>query len=72
MDKPRNTILVPAKSVLQHDDSSFVFVEVADGNFMRRNVVTGDSVDDKIIITSGLENNETIITEGAFYLLDAK
>ena len=72
MNKPRNTILVPAKSVLQHDDRSFVFVEVADGNFMRRNVVTGDSVDDKIIITSGLESNETIITEGAFYLLDAK
>ena len=72
MDKSRDKILVPAKSVLQYNDRSFVFVEVADGKYMRRNVEAGGSVDDKIIITDGLHNNETIITEGAFYLLDAK
>lgn len=72
MDKSRNTVLVPAKSVLQYDERSFVFVEVSDGSYLRRYVDTGVSVDDKIIITKGLKKNETIITEGAFYLLDAK
>lgn len=47
-------------------------MEVAEGNYLRRFVETGVSVDDDIIVTKGLAENETIVTEGAFYLLDAK
>lgn len=71
-DHAKSSMLVPLKSVLQFNDQSFVFVEVEKGKYMRRIVETGTSVDDKIIITKGLEVGETIITEGAFYLLEAK
>ena len=72
IDKARETLLVPAKSVLQYNDRSFVYVEVSKGNYLQRFVETGVSVNDAIIITKGLSENESIITEGAFYLLDAK
>lgn len=72
IDHARSVILVPIKSVLQFNDKSFVFAEVAKGRYMRRYVDTGLSVDDNIIITEGLNAGESIITEGAFYLLDAK
>ena len=39
---------------------------------MRKYVETGVSVDDDIIISKGLDNNDNIVTEGAFYLQDAK
>lgn len=72
IDKSRQTMLVPTKSVLQYNDRSFVFVETSEGKYVRKYVETGVSVGDKIIITEGLDKNETIITEGAFYLLEAK
>ena len=65
-------MLIPAKSVLQYNDKSFVYVEVSKGNYLQRFVETGVSVDDSIIVVSGLAENESIVTEGAFYLLDAK
>lgn len=72
IDKPQNTLFVPAKAVLQYNDRSFVFVELSPGKYQRKFVETGNTVGDNIIIISGLNNNETIITDGAFYLLDAK
>ena len=72
IDKSRETLLVPAKSLLQYNDRSFVFVEVSDGKYLRKYVETGVSVDDEIVITKGLDSNSTIVTEGAFYLQDAR
>ena len=72
IDISRETLLVPAKSVLQYNDRSFVYVEASKGNYLQRFVETGVSVGDDIIVTKGLAENESIVTEGAFYLLDAK
>jgi len=71
-DTPVNTLFIPAKSVLQFNDKSFVFVQLAKDRYMRRYVETGVSQNGKIAILSGLNPNETIISEGAFYLLEAK
>ena len=71
-DTPVNTLFIPAKAVLQFNDRSFVFVQLADGKYTRRYVETGVSQNGKIAILSGLKPNETIISEGAFYLLEAK
>jgi len=71
-DKSINTLFVPAKAVLQFNDKSFVFVQLAQGQYIRRYVETGVSQHGKIAILSGLNSNETIISEGAFYLLEAK
>lgn len=71
-DQARDALFVPAKAVLQYNDQSFVFVEIEKGKYQRRIVETGISEGDQILITKGLKNQERIITEGAFYLLDAK
>jgi cobalt-zinc-cadmium efflux system membrane fusion protein len=72
IDTPENTLFVPAKAVLQFNDKSFVLVQIAKGKYTRRYVETGISSKGKIAILSGLKPNETIISEGAFYLLEAK
>lgn len=71
-DTPQNTLFVPAKAILQFNDKSFVLVKIAKGKYTRRYVETGISNNGKIAIFSGLKANETIISEGAFYLLEAK
>ena len=72
IDTPENTLFVPAKAVLQFNDKSFVLVQITKGKYARRYVETGISSKGKIAILSGLNPNETIISEGAFYLLEAK
>ncbi|RKR05536.1 cobalt-zinc-cadmium efflux system membrane fusion protein [Flavobacterium sp. 90] len=71
-DTPKNTLFVPAKAVLQFNDKSFVLVQIAKGEYTRRYVETGISNNGKIAILSGLKPNETIISQGAFYLLEVK
>lgn len=69
---PANAILVPSKAVLQTNDASFVFVEIAAGKYIKRNVETAVAEDDRVLIKSGLNDGDRIISEGGFYLLDAK
>ncbi|MBF7093296.1 efflux RND transporter periplasmic adaptor subunit [Flavobacterium sp. ALJ2] len=72
IDTPENTLFVPAKAVLQYNDRSFVLVQLEKGKYARRYVETGITNNGKIAIVSGLKQNEIIISEGAFYLLEAK
>ncbi|MCS6808000.1 MAG: efflux RND transporter periplasmic adaptor subunit [Candidatus Kapabacteria bacterium] len=73
IDKPTRALFVPAKAVLQLDDKSFVFVQTAKGEYVRRFVETGvtDS-QGRIQILSGLRAGEVVLSDGAFYLLEAK
>lgn len=71
-DKPVSTLFAPSKAILQFNDRSFVFVQHSAGKYTRRYVETGVSQNGKIAILSGLKANEVIISEGAFYLLEAK
>jgi cobalt-zinc-cadmium efflux system membrane fusion protein len=72
INTPSTNLFVPAKSVLQFNDKSFVFVEVGQGKYLKRFVETGITDNGRIAITVGLHEGEKIIEEGAFYLLDAK
>lgn len=72
IDTPVNTLFVPAKAVLQYNDRSFVLVQLEKGKYTRRYVETGITNKGKIAILSGLKSDEIIISEGAFYLLEAK
>lgn len=69
---PVTAILIPAKSILQMDEASFVFVEVSPGRYIKRKVVTGGTADERVLIRSGLHPGEKIIVDGGFYLLDAQ
>lgn len=72
IDAPEDAILVPLKSILQMNDANFVFVVTADGKYRKRKVETGHTEGDRVVIRSGLEKGEKIVSAGGFYLLEAK
>lgn len=72
VDTPAETLFVPAKAVLQFNDKSYVWVQIGKNKYVKRYVETGITAKDNVQILSGLSNGDTVISEGAFYLLDAK
>ncbi|RQO29687.1 efflux RND transporter periplasmic adaptor subunit [Taibaiella sp. KBW10] len=72
IDAPTTAILIPAKAVLQMADASFVFLETASGKYIKRKIETAGTSGDKVVVKSGLNTGERIVTEGGFYLLDAR
>ncbi|MCS6833212.1 MAG: efflux RND transporter periplasmic adaptor subunit [Flammeovirgaceae bacterium] len=71
-DTPEKVIFVPSRAVLQYNDKSYVFVKIQKDAYVRRFVETGVTNQDRVQIVSGINEGETIISEGAFYLLEAK
>jgi len=71
-ERPIPTIFVPSTALLQFNDKNFVFVQTHPGTYKRQLVSTAETINGRTVITEGLEGNETIISEGGFYLLDAK
>lgn len=69
---PVRSTIVPAKALFQMNDSSFVFLKVAQGKFIKRTVITNASDADRVVIASGIKEGDEIVTEGGFYLLNAK
>jgi membrane fusion protein, heavy metal efflux system len=72
VDAPVNDILIPAKAVLQMNDQSFVFVEPSHGRFIRRKIEISGNDGNRVLISKGLQDGESIVEEGGFYLLEAK
>lgn len=68
IDQPEKVILVPSRAVLQGEDDSFVFVEVAPNEYIRKNVVIGGVSGNQTVILSGLEKGDKIVSEGGIYL----
>ncbi len=66
---PVSAILIPSKSLLQMNDASFVFVQAGEGKYVKRKVETAGSKGDSVVIKTGLNGGETIVSEGGFYLL---
>lgn len=65
-------IFVPAKAVLQFNDKNYVLMQSSKNEYVKKYVETGITENGKIQILNGLKPGETIISDGAFYLLDAK
>ena len=72
IDAPASAVLIPLKAILQMNDSNFVFVVTATGKYIKRKVETGDTEGNRVVIKSGLTKGERIVSEGGFYLLEAK
>jgi len=63
----KNVISVPKTAVLDEEGEKAVFVRVGDG-FLRRVVEVGTKFGGRIEITSGLGEEEEVVTAGAFQL----
>ena len=61
-------ILLPLGAVLHDGDVTEVYVPAGNGKYTTRRVTTGATMGDKIVITSGLQQGDKVVTEGAAFL----
>ncbi|WP_162006752.1 efflux RND transporter periplasmic adaptor subunit [Roseimaritima sediminicola] len=61
-------VVVPATAVQQHEGKDFVFVLNAKNQFQRRDVRIGPISGDSVVIHSGLQKDEQVVTAGGFVL----
>jgi cobalt-zinc-cadmium efflux system membrane fusion protein len=72
IEKPVPAILIPGKALLQKEDKSFVFVQLSPDKYEKRIVETSETTNGKILVLAGLKEGEVIVSEGGFYLLEAR
>lgn len=70
IDNSARGIVVPPTSVLQMENHQFVYVKVGDDQYQKRIIETGGTVNENIIVTSGLEPGEVIVSHGGIYFLN--
>lgn len=61
-------IVVPQAAVLHEGDVTIVYMPDGNGKYTTHKVTTGQSFGDKVEITSGLDNGDRVVTEGAAFL----
>lgn len=65
---PQATLVVDPQAVLQRRDFNYVYVEVEPHTYEKRRVTTGDLVDGKLVISSGLAEGERLVVRNAVLL----
>jgi multidrug efflux system membrane fusion protein len=65
-----DALTVPAAAPITQQDGSFVYVVDEGGTVHRRTVELGRTVDDRVIIESGLKPGERVVTDGQSRLND--
>jgi cobalt-zinc-cadmium efflux system membrane fusion protein len=64
-----DALVVPDAAVLRDTENQpFVYVETGAGQFARRLVTLGDSVDGRTQIASGLKEGERVVGDGSLFL----
>jgi Cu(I)/Ag(I) efflux system membrane fusion protein len=63
--------VVPQEAVLDSGSEQIVFVATGDGYFEPRKVQLGPRLEDRVVVLSGLQAGETIVTSGNF-LIDSE
>lgn len=64
-------LVVPQEAVLDSGQEQRVFVAKGDGYFEPRRIVTGATLDGKVVVLSGLKAGETVVSSGNF-LIDSE
>lgn len=67
-----DVILVPASSLYQMEETSFVFVSLGNDKYIKRRVEVNGTDSNRVIIKSGLKPYDEIVIEGGSLLLDIK
>jgi cobalt-zinc-cadmium efflux system membrane fusion protein len=65
-------IEIPAAAVLQEEDSRYVIISDSNTSFHKAKISILSEHDGKAIVSSGLKSGDRIITEGAFYFVEAR
>jgi multidrug efflux system membrane fusion protein len=64
----QNAVVVPNAAVQTGQNGSFIYVVKSDKTVDARTITTGARVNEDIVVTSGLETGETVVTEGQLRL----
>jgi RND family efflux transporter MFP subunit len=64
------SLLIPAKAVMEQMGEYFVYVVGDSNKVAQRKIQTGQVINDKIMVRSGLNENDKIVTEGVQKLRD--
>ena len=64
----QNAVVVPNAAVQTGQNGSFIYVVKSDRTVDARAITTGARVDEDVVVTSGLEVGETVVTEGQLRL----
>jgi cobalt-zinc-cadmium efflux system membrane fusion protein len=68
LSSPTKAIILPSTAVMQEQDSDYVFVEMANGKFVRRKVETESVHRGEVRIISGIAEGENVVIEGGIFL----
>ncbi|MEG2066537.1 MAG: efflux RND transporter periplasmic adaptor subunit [Tannerellaceae bacterium] len=71
-DREAEVVRIPTSAILQEENSSYVLLSIGKNSFRKQPIITAASEGDKTVVLSGLDEGDTIISKGAFYLLDAR
>lgn len=64
----RRALAVPARAVMQDKGETYVFVQKGETSFEKRNVALGPVHSALVPVTSGLQEGERVVSDGAFTL----
>ena len=70
--KLNNSIIIKSSSVFQMDDASYVFVLIGKNKYLKKKIEILTEDNENVIIKSGLVQDDIIIENGGFYLLEEK
>jgi len=71
VEEQKNAVIVPAQAVVRSGTRNQVFVAREKGKFEPRDVILGLESDGKIIVLSGVQSGETVVTSAQF-LIDSE
>ena len=69
---PVMAVLIPNSAVLQDEETRYVLVSEGENRFRRANVNIASADNTRTVILSGLSADDSIVTEGAFYFIEAR
>lgn len=68
LDTNSSAVMVPSEAVQAGQKGSFIYVVKADQSVESRIVTTGQLIDNKIVIATGIKSGETVVTDGQLLL----
>ena len=66
--KREDVVQAPESAIQEHEGQAFVFVEVGEGRFARRDVTLGQRTSGAVEIAAGAQPGEVVVTRGGFAL----
>lgn len=71
-DKGGSALLIPTSAILQHQDHQYVLLSTGNHTFRKQEITTSVESGNKTVVLSGLKSGDSIVSGGAFYLIDAR